>query len=64
MGWAAEMSERLSDLELFRDYWNNFLTVDRFAEYYGLTREQAETSIALGRGEHDAIAATLKGDMS
>lgn len=46
-----------SDLELFRDWTNNWLTVERFAEHHGLSTEQAETSIALGREEHNAGAA-------
>jgi hypothetical protein len=50
----------MTDLELFRDYWDNWLTVDAFASFYGLTREQAETSIARGRDQHNAIAAWQK----
>ena len=34
---------------LYMDWFNNFLTVDRFAEYYGLTVEQASRVINTGR---------------
>jgi hypothetical protein len=34
---------------LFIDYWSNFLTVDRFAEYYELTIDQACSIISRGR---------------
>lgn len=53
----ARRPQPLTDLELFRSYFNDFLSVERFAEYYGLTIEHAQTSIALGRDEHNAIAA-------
>lgn len=52
-----------SDLELFRDYFNNFLTVERFAEYYGMTNEEAEAAITRGRDQHNAIAANAKGEI-
>lgn len=31
------------------DWINNFLTVERFAEYYGMTQEHAEEIIFVGR---------------
>ena len=34
---------------LWLDYVNNFLTVDRFAEYYGLTVDSANKIIKLGQ---------------
>jgi hypothetical protein len=34
---------------LYLDWFNNFLTVDRFAEYYGLTVKQASRVINTGR---------------
>lgn len=39
---------------MFLDYFNNFLSVERFASYYGLTEEQAKEVIELGRLEHEA----------
>lgn len=37
------------DIEMYLDYWNNFLTVERFSEYYGITKEQAITKINKGK---------------
>ena len=37
---------------LYLDYWNNFLTVDAFAEHYGYTLEQANEIINAGRMEN------------
>ena len=34
---------------MYLDYFNNFLSVSCFAEYYGITEAQAERVIALGR---------------
>ena len=34
---------------LYLDWFNNFLTVDRFAEYYGMTAEKANRVINIGR---------------
>lgn len=34
--------------KLYLDWVNNFLTVERFAEYYNMTQEQAEEVIDLG----------------
>lgn len=39
------------NVEMYLDYWNNFLTVERFAEYYGITEEQAINIINKGK-EH------------
>ena len=39
----------MSAAELFLDYWNNWLTLERFAEHYGMTREQALRIIAEGK---------------
>lgn len=35
--------------DLYADYLNNFLTVERFAEYYNLTLTQASEIIATGK---------------
>lgn len=35
--------------ELYLDYVNNFLTVARFAEYYGMSIEYANHVIEIGR---------------
>ena len=38
---------------LFRDWFNNFLTVSVFADYYGVTEMQAKQIIKLGRIAHN-----------
>ena len=45
-----EVNEALLKLELFYlDYFNNFITVKRFAEFYGITEEKALTLIDIGK---------------
>jgi hypothetical protein len=39
------------NIEMYLDYWNNFLTVERFAEYHNITKEQANHIIKKGK-EH------------
>jgi hypothetical protein len=34
--------------DLYLDWFNNFLTVERFAEYYGMTEEHAKEIIFTG----------------
>ena len=48
---------------IFIDWFNNFLTVDRFAEYYGLEIEQAKKAIEAGRKIHDKRAEALKNEL-
>lgn len=38
---------------LYLDYLNNFISVSGFAEHYGLTTEQAEQVLGLGRAIHN-----------
>jgi len=38
--------------ELYLDWFNNFLTLDRFAEYYELSTEKANQHINIGRKIH------------
>jgi len=49
----------VSASELFLDYWNNWLTVDRFASHYGMTREQALRVIAEGKESLEPRAAQV-----
>jgi len=35
--------------EMYLDYFNNFLTVDRFAEYYNISKQKATYIINKGR---------------
>lgn len=38
---------------IFMDWFNNFLTVECFANHYGFTEEKAMRVIALGRKVHN-----------
>jgi len=38
---------------LFLDYVNNFLSVERFAEYYGMDMDKANRVIKIGRKIND-----------
>ena len=41
---------KIMELEkMYLDYFNNFLTVGRFAEYYGISVKEANEIINLGR---------------
>ena len=42
--------------ELFRLYWNSFLTVDYFAEYHGIPKSHAYRLINAGRKAHNLQA--------
>lgn len=44
----------------FRDYMNNFLTVDRFAAHYNISVTTAKRVIDGGRKLHDENAANIK----
>lgn len=39
---------------MYLDYWNNFLTVDSFAEYYNIDRNKALNIIARGKKLFDS----------
>jgi len=41
---------------MFRDYFNNYLTVEKFAQDKGLTIKQAERIIEKGRTMHNKQA--------
>ena len=34
---------------MYLDYFNNFLTMEAFANYYGISKEEAEFVIQIGR---------------
>lgn len=44
---------------IFVDWFNNFLTIQSFAEYYGLEIEQAKKAIDVGRKIHDKRASEV-----
>lgn len=46
---------------MFLDYFNNFLTIDVFASYYGFTRHEASRVIDTGREAHENKVNELKG---
>ena len=46
--------------ETYLDYLNNFLTVERFSEYYEITSEQGELLIELGRSIHEDYVQQIK----
>ena len=39
---------------MYLDYWNNFLTVDSFAQYYNIDRQKALNVIARGKKLFDS----------
>ena len=39
--------------KLYRDWLNNFLTIERFSEYYNFTIRKSETIINQGRKYHE-----------
>ena len=39
--------------DFYLDYVNNFLTVDRFAEYHGLSVSDANKVISIGKKYHE-----------
>ena len=47
------LSMREQFAEWYLDFVNNFLTLDGFAEYYGISRDQAEEVVKLGKAIHD-----------
>ena len=50
----------MSNAQLYRQWVNEFLTIERFAEFHGFTLEQAETVINNGRTEHEAAVEAYK----
>ena len=41
---------------MFRDWFNNFLTIPVFAEYYGISEAKALEIIAIGKDAHNKQA--------
>lgn len=39
---------------MYLDYWNNFLTIDSFAQYYNIDRQKALNIIARGKKLFDS----------
>jgi hypothetical protein len=59
---GLELIEQLSETtaNLYLDYFNNFLTVAKFAEYYGLAENEADAVILMGRRYHEDRVRTMK----
>lgn len=49
-------SDRGLYAEYFRDWFNNFLTVERFAEYYRMSKASANRVLEAGRIIHEKEA--------
>ena len=46
--------------ELFLEWFNDFLTVAKFAEYHGFTVEHADNVISYGRYVHNLMVSGMK----
>ena len=56
--YFPKLAGELADLYL--EWWNDWLTVDRFAEYHGVTVADATALISMGREYHEQRAARIK----
>ena len=56
--YFPKLAGELADLYL--EWWNDWLTVDRFAEYHGVTVADATTLISMGREYHEQRVARIK----
>ena len=52
----------IEPIKFFEDWWNNYLTVEKIAEHYGITQEKAIELIDKGRDEWNKTAAKQKGN--
>lgn len=50
----VQFSTPITYQELFLDYFNNYLTVEKFADDYGFTVRRAQEIIDVGRNAHEA----------
>lgn len=46
--------------KLFLDYFNNFLSIQNFADYYSFTLKQANWIIEQGKKDHENFVSDLK----
>jgi hypothetical protein len=56
--YFPKLAGQLADLYL--EWWNDWLTLERFAEYQGVSVDDAEALINMGRQYHDQRAARIK----
>ena len=56
------MKEQLKQVlaDAYLDFFSNFLTRERYAEYHGITIEQANQLIALGRSIREDMVKELQ----
>lgn len=47
----------MTPAEMFRDWFNNYLTLAHFAECHGISVAQAAEILAQGKREHEAAVA-------
>lgn len=52
---------KIDTVALYLDYINNFLTVERFAQYYGISVDLANMVIKEGREQNEFLAELKKG---
>jgi len=56
--YFPKLAGQLADLYL--EWWNDWLTLERFAEYQGVSVDDAEALINMGRRYHNQRAARIK----
>lgn len=56
--YFPKLAGQLADLYL--EWWNDWLTVERFAEYHGVSVADATTLINMGREYHNQRAERIK----
>lgn len=47
-------------IDMYLDYINNWLTIEKFSEFYELTSEDAKKILELGKKYHEEYVAILK----
>lgn len=55
-----EAIESISKRDLFLDYFNNYLSIEKFAEHNEIDLESAKIIIEQGRFEHEKYCASIK----
>lgn len=56
--YFPKLAGQLADLYL--EWWNDWLTIERFAEYHGVTVADATALISMGREYHEQRVARIK----
>lgn len=58
----TDTSTKFSVIELYLDYVNNFLTIEKFAEHYNMDEKHAKRLIDLGKDIHEHHLKMMKGE--